>query len=54
MGLETEIDTVRMINNIDGDYNNDGSIISVVLTVLVTAAATSTLSTIAGALNTPE
>ena len=33
MGLEAEIDTVRMIYNIDGDYNIDGSIISVVLTI---------------------
>ena len=37
MGLEAEIDTVWMVYNINGDCNNDGSIISVVLTVLVTA-----------------
>ena len=37
MGLEAEIDTVRMIYNIDSVYNNDGSITFVALTVLVTA-----------------
>ena len=35
--MEADIDTVWMIYNIDSAYNNDDSIIFVVLTILVTA-----------------